>query len=85
MSDYLQAKLKLSQKINKINKEFYHNNPDKTNNNSEYYDAVAVKIQEYLAEQITCECGAVIARSGNARHKRTKKHMKNMEKKLIDT
>jgi hypothetical protein len=50
----------------------------------QYKQINAAKYNAYLAEQITCNCKAVIARGGFARHKRTNKHIENM-KKMIDT
>jgi hypothetical protein len=80
------------EKKKEYNKLYRQNNSDKlklygieynrinSDKRRQYYIDNAAKLNAYLAQKITCECGEVIARSGNARHKRTNKHLK----KLID-
>lgn len=46
----------------------------------QYYIDNAPKLNQYLADKITCECGCVIARGGYSRHTRSNKHAKKMEK-----
>ena len=62
--------------------KFYRNHP-------EYYtyemphdvkEEVMEGINEYYGSLLYCECGAIIRHDGYARHTRTKKHLKNMEK-----
>jgi hypothetical protein len=74
-----------AERIKENGKEYYHNYAEKIKEREKQYRREnAARINAYQSEQITCECGAIIARSGNARHKRTNKHIENM-KKMIDT
>jgi hypothetical protein len=50
----------------------------------EYHRENSALINERQREKINCECGAIITRCGFARHKRSDKHAKKMEK-MIDT
>jgi hypothetical protein len=79
-------------RLNENNKQYYIDNIAKIqeyqkqyriDNSDElklYKQINAAKLNAYLAQKITCECGEVIARSGNARHKRTNKHIEKMKK-----
>ena len=69
------------EKLREYGKEYNRINSDKRR---EYYIDNAAKLNQYLADKITCECGSTIVRGGFARHKRTNKHIENM-KKMIDT
>ena len=40
--------------------------------------------KKYLREKIKCECGCEVSRANMARHRRSKKHEKQMTKKLCD-
>ncbi len=66
-----------SDKLKQYGIEYNRINFDKRR---QYYIDNTTKLNAYLAELITCQCGSVIARGGYARHTRTNKHMKNMEK-----
>jgi ribosomal protein L37AE/L43A len=66
------------EKLREYGKEYNRINSDKRR---QYYIDNADRLNGYLADKITCQfCGSVIARGGYARHTRTNKHMKNMEK-----
>ena len=50
--------------------------------NEEYYQQNKEKNLQHMAEKVECEiCGCTIARSSISEHKRTKKHIKNLELK----
>ncbi len=66
-------------------KEYHRENAEKIHEKKkQYYRDNAERRNAYKREKITCECGSTIVRGGFASHKRTNKHMKNMEK-LIHT
>jgi hypothetical protein len=61
-------------------REFYQKN--KIANNAKkkmYYEANKAKISARSSQEITCDCGCVIARHSFAQHKKTKKHIALME------
>jgi hypothetical protein len=58
--------------------KFYRNHPDGIPN--DVREEVMEEINEYYGSLLYCECGAIIRHDGYARHTRTKKHLKNMEK-----
>jgi len=53
------------EEINKKKKEYRDNNKE--------------EISRKKAEKITCECGTIISKQRLARHRRTQKHIKEME------
>ena len=63
------------EKLREYGKEYNRINSDKRR---EYYIDNAAKLNQYLADKITCECGSTIARGGYARHTRTNKHAKKL-------
>jgi hypothetical protein len=84
------------EKIIEKNKQYNRENADKIQEyrlenadkiqeyNKEYRRENAARLNERQNEKINCECGAIITRCGFARHKRSDKHAKKMEK-MIDT
>ena len=62
-------------------KEQYEKHKDKLIEKSKNYYH---NNKDKLLEKITCECGAIITRSGLSRHKKTQSHIKLMECIIID-
>jgi hypothetical protein len=45
----------------------------------EYHEKTKEKTNKERLEKITCECGAVIVKSGKSRHILTKKHIQTLQ------
>ena len=85
-------------KIRERQKKYRDENKDRLNENSrkyrvenkdrldeyikEYYEKNKEKISKKRKEKIKCECGVYIVRSVIAKHRRTKKHLNLLEKKV---
>jgi hypothetical protein len=57
-------------KLIELNKEYYKNNKE----------IIKKKVLEYQSKTILCECGCKILRGGLYKHRKTKKHLDNIEK-----
>jgi hypothetical protein len=69
----------------RTDEEYRRDNAEKIKERKkEYRQENAARLNERQNEKINCECGAIITRCGFARHKRSDKHAKKMEK-MIDT
>jgi hypothetical protein len=74
-----------AEKIKERKKEYRQENAERIKEwKKEYRRENSALINERQREKINCECGAIITRCGFARHKRSDKHAKKMEK-MIDT
>jgi len=48
----------------------------------EYREENKDKINEWKKTEVVCECGAITSKSHIARHRKTKRHFKNLEKSI---
>jgi len=63
------------------NTEYRTENKDKiVENKKQYYADNKDKILEHMTQKITCECGCIVSRCNLSPHKKSKKHLKLMEK-----
>ncbi len=61
-------------------KEYRDNNKEDINKKkAEYREKNKEEINKKKAEKITCECGTIISKQRLAKHKKTKKHIKELE------
>lgn len=66
--------------IKKYQQEYRDNNKELINSKKkEYRDNNKEEIDKKKAEKITCECGCIVSKQQIARHKKTQKHIKEME------
>ena len=66
-------------------KEHYEDNKiEIVEKNKQYRDLHKEEINKKKLEKITCECGAIVAKAGLARHKKTMNHIKKTECIIID-
>ena len=73
------------EKMKEYQKEYNENNKDKLKEyKKKYRKENKEKLLEKKKEKITCECGAIVARGGIVRHKRTLKHLKLTTCIIID-
>ena len=71
--------------ISKKKKKYYEDNKDEiSKTKKKYHEKNKEKISEKKKEKITCECGAIVAKSSLAKHKRSMKHIKLTECLIID-
>jgi predicted GIY-YIG superfamily endonuclease len=69
------------EKIAEYKKQYNRANRELLNEKkTEYRQVNREKIKEKHSEPIECDCGCIIRKSDLARHKRTKKHLKYIEK-----
>tara|TARA_R110000765_G_scaffold173021_1_gene277898 strand:+ start:221 stop:463 length:243 start_codon:yes stop_codon:yes gene_type:complete len=61
-------------------KQYYQDNKEDIKKyQQEYRDNNKEEIDKKKAEKITCECGCIVSKQQIARHKKTQKHIKEME------
>ena len=59
----------------------YKDSPEKIQEiNKRYYDTHREKISENMRRKVTCECGFVVCYGALCLHKKSKRHIKNLEK-----
>jgi len=69
-------------KIKEQQKQRYIDNADKIKEQQKtYYKKYADEYKAYNSQEVQCECGAIIRKDGESRHKKTLKHQINMVKK----
>ena len=67
--------------VNECHKKWHQNNKEERNQKKKkYYQNNKEQINKKRKEKITCECGINITRSNLAIHKKSKKHIKLMER-----
>jgi hypothetical protein len=58
----------------------YRDTPEKIQEiNKKYYDKNREKITEYMRRKVTCECGCDVCFGALCSHRKSKKHVKNLE------
>jgi len=71
---------KNKEKIKEWSKQFRTVNQEKIKKEkAKYYEKNKTKINEQKKVKVTCECGGVVRKSDLARHRKTKKHLKQLE------
>jgi hypothetical protein len=48
--------------------------------NKNYYDSHREEIAEYMRQRVMCECGCEVCYAALCLHKKSKRHIKNLEK-----
>lgn len=61
--------------------KYYRNQPERiVEINKNYYDAHRDQICQYMSQRVECACGCDVAYGSLYSHRKTKRHLKNLEK-----